>query len=173
MMHHSLPLGKLSNPRFFVLVISIVVLSYYVSANWYQLSLIRGESMSPAYHNMQFVIIDRHSGDYTYDDVIAFRCDGLNSVLVKRIAACPGDTVVIKDGTLYVNDTISSVYGQEYLFEYSGIAHELLYLGANQYFVIGDNISESKDSRSDEVGSVDVEDIIGKVIPHSSFGTTP
>lgn len=173
MMHHSLPLGKLSKTWFFVLVISIVVLSYYISANWYQLSLIRGDSMSPAYHNMQFVIIDRHSGDYTYDDVIAFRCDGLNSVLVKRIAACPGDTVVMKDGTLYVNDTISSVYAQEYTFEFAGIIENPLYLGTDQYFVIGDNIGESKDSRYDEVGSVDTEDIIGKVIPHSSFDITP
>lgn len=156
---------RLSKVWLGVLVCSIITLSYYISANWYQLSLVRGESMSPAYHNLQFVIIDRHSGDYTYGDVIAFRCDNLNSVLIKRIAACPGDMVLIRDGTLYVNDEISSIYGGEHIFEYAGIAREPLYLGEDQYFVIGDNIGESKDSRYDEVGCIDMDDIIGRVIP--------
>ena len=121
--------------------------------------------MSPAYHNLQFVIIDRHSKDYTYGEVIAFICDNLNAVLIKRIAACPGDTVLIKDGTLYVNNTISSIYDQEHIFEYSGLVQFPLYLGEDQYFVIGDNIKESKDSRYDEVGCIDMDDVIGKVIP--------
>lgn len=125
--------------------------------------------MSPAYHNMQFVIIDRHSIDYTYGDVITFKCENLNSVLAKRVAACPGDIVEIKDGTLYVNDAVSSIYDKEYIFEYSGIAQYPLYLEVNQYFVIGDNIAASKDSRHEEVGVVYIEDIIGKVIPGNTI----
>lgn len=171
-MHHSSLLGRISKVWPAVLALCIIMISYYISANWYQLSLIHGESMSPAYHNMQLVIIDRHSGDYTYGDVVAFRCDGLNSVLVKRIAACPGDMVEIKDGTLYVNGVVSSVYDLEYIFEYSGIAQDPLYLGANQYFVIGDNIAESKDSRYDEVGSVYIDDIIGKLYKNNKTVNT-
>lgn len=169
MMHHLLPLSKLSKISLIALVICIIMLSYYISANWYQLSLIRGESMSPAYHNMQFVIIDRHSKNYTYGDVITFRCENLQSVLAKRIAACPGDTVVIKDGKLYVNDTISSIYDQNYLFEYSGIAQYPLQLGTDQYFVIGDNVAESKDSRYEEIGMVGEADIIGKIEPKNQL----
>ena len=164
-----LSLRKFSRIWLFILILSIIMLSYYISANWYQLSLIHGDSMSPAYHNMQFVILDRHSGDYTYGDVIAFRCEGLNSVLMKRIAACPGDMVEIKDGTLYVNDTISVIYDKGNIFEYSGIAGHPLYLDANQYFVIGDNIDASKDSRYEEVGMVSAEDIIGKVYKNNKI----
>lgn len=164
-MYHPLLPGRLSKVWPVVLVLSIIMLSYYISADWYQLALIHGESMSPAYHNMQFVIIDRHSRDYTYGDIITFKCESLDSVLSKRVAACPGDTVVIRDGTLYVNDTISSVYDQEYIFEYPGIAQSPLHLDEDQYFVIGDNIGESKDSRYEEVGMVYLYDIIGKVIP--------
>lgn len=164
-MRYSPLLSKISKIRLFVLIICVMMLSYYISANGYQLSLIHGESMSPTYHNMQFVIIDRHSKDYTYGDVIIFKCNNLDAVLVKRVAACPGDIVVIKDGILYVNEAISSVYDSKYMFEYSGIVREPLYLGVNQYFVVGDNIRESKDSRYDEIGSVYIEDIIGRVIP--------
>lgn len=165
-MRHLPILSRISKPCLVILIFIIIGLSYYISENLYQISLIHGESMSPAYHNMQFVIIDRYSKDYTYDDVIIFRCENLNFVLVKRIVACPGDTIVIKDGMLYVNGKISNIYGQEYLFEYSGIAQKPLSLGINQYFVIGDNVGESKDSRYEEVGTVYIEDIIGKVVPH-------
>lgn len=164
MMRYSFLPGKAPKIRLFVLIMCVIMLSYYISANWYQLSLIHGESMSPAYHNLQLVIIDRHSKDYTYGDVVVFKCANLDAVLVKRVTACPGDTVAIKDGTVYVNDTISSVYGQEYIFEYSGIAQEPLYLEANQYFVIGDNVMESKDSRYKEVGIIGETDVIGKII---------
>lgn len=170
MMRHSFPWNKLPKIRFIVLIICVIALSYYISANWYQLSLIRGESMSPAYHNLQFVIVDRHSGNYTYGDVITFRCENLQSVLAKRIVACPGDTIMIKDGILYINDAVSSIYNQDYLFEYSGIVRYPLHLGTNQYFVIGDNIVESKDSRYEEIGIVDTSDIIGKILfPLSSL----
>lgn len=166
MMQSSLQSGKISKIRYLIIIVCVIVLSYYISADWYQLSLVRGESMSPSYHNMQFVMIDRHFRDYTYGDVIVFHCSDLDAVLVKRIAACPGDVVMIKDGTLFVNGTVSSVYGQKNLFEYPGIARESLYLGEGQYFVIGDNIKESRDSRYDEVGSITIADIIGRVIPN-------
>lgn len=164
MMRYSRLSNKITKIRLFGLIMCVILLSYYISANWYQLSLIHGDSMIPAYHNMQLVIIDRHSKDYIYGDAIIFRCENLDTVLVKRVAACPGDMIVIKDGTIYVNDAISSVYGQEYIFEYSGIAQEPLYLGANQFFVIGDNIIESKDSRYEEIGIIEEADVIGKIL---------
>lgn len=146
-------------------VIGMIALAYYISENWFQVSLIHGESMSPAYHNMQFVLLDRHSHSYTYGDVIAFECDGLDAVLVKRIAACPGDQVIIMDGTMYVNNDDSTVFSQKHVFDYAGIAENLIVLEENQYFVVGDNLKESKDSRYAEVGCVDFSDIFGKIIP--------
>lgn len=151
----------------YVYVPAVVAAAWFVSANWYQVSLIRGNSMSPAYHNMQFVLIDRHSDLYTYGDVVAFRCEGLDAVLIKRIAACPGDRVIVIDGTLYVNDAVSRVFSREGAFANGGIAGDMVYLGENQYFMIGDNLEESKDSRYEEVGAVDREAILGKIIPHS------
>ncbi|MDE6602161.1 MAG: signal peptidase I [Lachnospiraceae bacterium] len=143
----------------------IIGTAYFVSTNWYQVSLIRGDSMSPAYHNMQLVLIDRHCGLYTYGDVVTFRCEKLDAVLVKRIVACPGDQVIIENGTLYVNDAVSQVFSEPFIFEYSGIADDRVALGENQYFVIGDNLEESRDSRYVKVGLVNREDILGKMVP--------
>lgn len=106
------------------------------------------------------------SGDlYTGGDVVAFRCEGLDAVLIKRVVACPGDQVIIKDGTLYGNGSVSLIFPQEGIFEYSGLAADNIYLGEDQYFMVGDNLKESKDSRYVEVGVVNGEDILGKIIP--------
>lgn len=145
----------------YIYIPAIIAAVYYVSTNWYQVALIHGDSMSPAYHNMQLVLLERHSDLYTYGDVISFRCENLNAVLIKRIVACPGDQVIIENGTLYVNGAVSRIFPQEGIFKYSGVDN--VNLGENQYFVIGDNIGESKDSRYKEIGAVNGTDILGKI----------
>ena len=119
--------------------------------------------MYPTYHNMQLAAICRCDSNYKRGDVIAFHCAGLNAVLVKRIVASGGDSVLIENGELYVNGERSSFYlGQQ--FDYAGIISSKIILQQDQYFVIGDNINESKDSRYEIVGMVTSKDIIGKIV---------
>ena len=123
--------------------------------------------MLPSYHNMQLVVLDKHNREYQVGDVIAFRYEGLSAVLVKRIAACEGDTVQIVDGTLYVNGKVSALY-EEGSFDYAGIFGDEIKLSQDEYIVIGDNTAESKDSRNPEIGIVQEETIIGKIILNRS-----
>lgn len=140
-----------------------VIAAAYISAAHFRLMLIQGSSMEPSYHNFQLVVLDRHSRSCHRGDVIAFRCRGLSAVLVKRVAAEEGDRVQICEGTLLVNGEPSPLYA-EGSFEYGGILESPVVLGGGEYIVIGDNISESKDSRYEAVGIVRAEDIIGRVI---------
>lgn len=153
--------GRKYGAILFVLVIGAI--AYYVSQNWFQIVLIRGQSMSPAYRDLQFAVLDRRTDEYTYGDVIVFRCEGLDAVLTKRIAACPGDVVQIREGILYVNDSVSEVFSSERSFTYAGTADSPVRMDRDQYFVIGDNIEESKDSRYQEIGAVRAKDILGKI----------
>ena len=125
--------------------------------------LIQGESMEPEYHNMQLVVLDVRSKSYETGDVIAFKCDGLEAVLVKRIAAEPGDIVSIENGTLKINGQESSMY-QDVQFEYSGMISGSVEVPSDCYFVLGDNIQESVDSRYSDVGFVNKTKIIGEVL---------
>ena len=120
--------------------------------------------MLPAYHHLQLVILDKREKSFSTGDAVALWCSDLSSVLVKRIIAGPEDTAVIREGTLFVNGEISEYYNTEGMFSYSGLLSETIFLTEGQYLVIGDNISESKDSRYPEVGIVSVRDIIGKIL---------
>ena len=121
--------------------------------------------MEPNFHNMQLVILDKRFSKESLQmgDVIAFRCDGLKSILVKRIAAVPGQSVVIRNHTLYIDNIPASQY-KENEFRFGGLLSEKITLGDGEYIVIGDNVAESKDSRYPEVGIVSADSIIGKLL---------
>lgn len=118
--------------------------------------------MEPAYRSGQFLILDKHTREYTYGDVVAVKKEGLGGYLVKRIAALPGDRVCIKEGIFYVNG--EAAQGARQNIEYAGIAGEPLILGEGQYFVLGDNPARSRDSRYPEIGVIEEKEIRGKVI---------
>ncbi len=150
---------------YIVIIVVIIVTAWFVSQNFFQIMLIQGDSMEPAYHNLQFVILDKSfdAEDIAKGDVVAFRCEGLNAVLVKRVVAVKGDKAVIRGKHLYVNGELSDYYHENF-FEYAGKLEQEIVLGNREFMVIGDNIEKSKDSRYLEVGVVRYEDIIGIVI---------
>ena len=74
--------------------------------------------------------------------------------------AVPGDEVCIKDGRLYVNDTIVD-YGYDKIMD-AGIVEDELVLDDDEYFVMGDNCNNSEDSRSGNIGPVTKDMIEGK-----------
>ena len=142
---------------------AVIIASYLISTYFVQVMMIHGDSMYPALKNMHFALIDKRANEFVAGDVIVFRSDGLKSMLVKRVVAVPGDSVRIEGGKLYVNDEESPLYkGLE--IEYPGLLASETVLGADEYAVLGDNLSKSKDSRYEEVGLINKSDIIGKVI---------
>ncbi len=147
-----------------VFVILIFLFALFISRNFFQLMLIQGKSMEPTLHDLQFVIIDKTAKNKGFipGDIIAFESIKPDMVIVKRIAATPGQTVQMIDKTLYVNGIPSELYDAG-IFEYAGLLENELKLGEDEYIVIGDNIQESKDSRYDEIGIVKGSSIIGKI----------
>ena len=91
---------------------------------------------------------------------------------VKRVIALPGDTVQIKNGSLYVNGLLYK-YVEYDKIEDAGITENPITLGNNEYFTLGDNINNSEDSRSGNIGAVKKDNIIGKVWFHLAAGDSP
>lgn len=88
-----------------------------------------------------------------------------NTFYIKRIIGLPGETVQIDlDGTIYIDgETLEENYGREIIKpENVGIAIKPIVLGEDEYFVMGDNRNNSSDSRTEVVGNIHRDDIVGR-----------
>jgi signal peptidase I len=102
-------------------------------------------------------------------DIIVFRTEGIPSLpqdqfYIKRVAGCPGEHVLISDGKLYVNDTQLTIAPTRTAPTYQlpgPTPFTDLTVSKGQYYVLGDNATNSFDSRS--YGCVPAENIIGLV----------
>ncbi|MCK6563647.1 MAG: signal peptidase I, partial [Dehalococcoidia bacterium] len=94
--------------------------------------------------------------------------------LIKRIIALPGETVEIQDGKVYINDHYLE---EPYIKSAWHDNKSKILIGEDEYFVMGDNRTNSLDSRSTQIGLVHKDLIIGKAMlsywPTGSFGLAP
>lgn len=133
---------------------------------------ISGDSMSPTLEHDEIVVLLK-TKKFERGDLIGFYYQG--KILLKRVIALPEDEVAIDaDGNVYVN---GGLLEEPYVTE-KGLGDcdlEFPYkVPGTSYFVMGDRRSNSVDSRNSVVGSIPLEDIIGKVFvrvwPFSRFG---
>ena len=129
-----------------------------------------GDSMEPALSNGQEVLIDKIAYQFSapkQGDVIVFRPNGNENahLSVKRVVATPGDTIQIVQGKVVIN---GSVYVKDKADDTRdpGIAESEIVLGADEYFVLGDNRRSSEDSRSANIGNISRGMIEGKAWYH-------
>lgn len=133
---------------------------------------ISGDSMSPTLEHDEIVVLLKNS-DFKRGDLIGFYYQG--KILLKRVIALPGDTIVIDaEGNIYINEELLE---EPYVTEKSLGDCDLDFpyeVPGDGYFVMGDQRSNSVDSRNSVIGAVTGEDIIGRVFirvrPFSRMG---
>jgi signal peptidase I len=82
--------------------------------------------------------------------------------LIKRLIGLPGDTLEIHDGTILVNGAVlDEAYLDSAYTSCTSVCGPLT-LGADQYFLIGDNRTVSRDSR--DFGPIPADQVIGRVV---------
>ena len=124
-----------------------------------------GVSMEDTLYNGQGILVNRFFyvlSSPKSGDVVVFLPNGNENAhyYVKRVVACPGERVQIVDGVLYVDGTPSEWITDKILD--AGIAENEFTLGSGEFFCIGDNVNNSEDSRSANIGPVKESDIIGE-----------
>jgi signal peptidase I len=154
---------------FKVVVISLVIIipvRYFLIKPFY----VKGASMEPTFHDRQYLIINELSyflGDPVRGDSVVFRYPlDPSQYFIKRVVGLPGERVVVSDGQvrIYHQGAADGMILQEpYLAQgvVTGGAVDLT-LAAEQYFLLGDNRSESLDSRA--FGPVQRHSIVGKTL---------
>lgn len=161
----------------FAVVLGLLIVTFVIQRN----SVI-GHSMDDTLNDNDQLIVEKVTkwfGGIQEGDIITIATEGLpyhdgDIHIVKRVVGVPGDTVEIRNRSVYRN---GQRLDEPYLR--NGIATDPLNvqfskvtLGPDQYYVLGDNRGNSTDSRV--FGPVDKTLIIGEVLlrisPLSKFG---
>lgn len=122
----------------------------------------QGFSMAPYINDRSIVLVNRlyrNVFQLKRHDVIAFYTNGQTSL--KRIYGMPGETVVITNGEFYIDG--EKLTDENLKKSLSSNIEQNITVKDNEYYVLGDNLDSSKDSRFVDIGNVKKEDIIGKV----------
>lgn len=158
-------------------VVGALVVALVVKTFLFQAFYIPSASMEPTLEKGDRVLVNKVSykaHDVRRGDVVVFELpagsvgpDGIKD-LIKRVIGLPGDTIETRDGAVYINDRRLS---EPYLP--SGTLTGAPADGTNpeirrqvvpdgRVFVMGDNRSNSHDSRYDDRGPIPIDSIVGR-----------
>lgn len=144
--------------------------------------IVSGNSMVPNFHNREYLVVNKISYRFNEPkrgDVIVFRYPkDTSQYFIKRIVGLPGEKVKIANGRVYVYNSEhpeGSALEEPYLSnqDITFGKDELVTLGSEEFYVVGDNRLASSDSRV--WGILPKHDIVGtawlRVFPLNSFGS--
>ncbi|MCI0542257.1 signal peptidase I [bacterium] len=149
----------------FAVIAAVIVLPIRIYVA--QPFIVKGASMDPTFENGQYLIVD----EITYyteapkrGDVIIFKYPkDPSKYFIKRIVGLPEETVVIANGDV----TIQSPYAIDFLLDEPYVLNAsqesmTVLIPKGHYFVMGDNRTNSLDSRS--WGTLPEDLVIGRAL---------
>lgn len=150
----------------FVKLIVVIVVILFLMIYVVSITQVVGSSMSSTLQDGDVLILNKIKYRFTdikRGDIISLEYAD-TKYLIKRVIGLPGDTVLIRDNTLYIN---GEVYVENYLdeglvydgFDLSSLGYDVI--PEDMYLVLGDNRPDSLDSR--EIGLISKDEVIGKV----------
>ena len=163
---------KLFRSTIYALII-ILAISVVIATLIFPVLQIYENSMSPTLEKGD-IVLSVKTKDIKGGDVIAFYYN--NHILVKRVIAVSSDWVEFDiEGNVYVN---GRYINETYLKNKDVGKYDISFpyqVPENTYFVLNDERSESLDSRSQIIGTIKQEDVVGKIIirlrPMNKIGT--
>jgi signal peptidase I len=152
-----------------LLIVLTITASYFITTNVFVKTAVAGVSMEPTLMEGQVVIVNKieyYLKSPRRNDVIVYKQSNREHSYyeIKRVIGLPGETVKIKNGTIYINDEVLKEKVKTETIENAGLAEEGIKLDDNEYFVLGDNRNDSEDSRFASVGNVLKNEILGKAV---------
>lgn len=162
--------------------LAVAILIFLLIQTTIQSAVVMYSSMEPNLYEGQRILISKviyHFHEPERGDIIIFpNPNDPDEEYIKRIIGLPGEVVEIKDGVIYIHQSDGSVLmldeseyintpGKDYFISNA--------IPADNYFVLGDNRSNSYDSRAG--WTVPRQDIVGKawlsIWPMDYWGLAP
>lgn len=140
----------------------------FLTAGAFSVLKVQGTSMQPAVKSGEYVLINKMAFFFREPregDIVAFPCnvyseDGEGSTLIKRVVATEGDSVEIREGSLYVNGNLYDEYASAPVYLEP---MERTIIEKDAVFVLSDDRSAVLDSRDQAVGQLNIAELEGKV----------
>ncbi|MGL4484218.1 MAG: signal peptidase I [Anaerovoracaceae bacterium] len=160
--------------------IAIVLLIVFLVTFFIKPVVVKKTSMLPNLQENNYIFVSKQAykifGEPKRGDIIVFpHSEGdAKELYIKRVIGLPGEEVDIKDGKVFINGNelkesyLHNVYTDDY-------GAEAVTVPEGKVFAMGDNRTVSLDSRSPEVGFVEIKDMTGKAVlrlyPFNEIGT--
>lgn len=160
-------------------IVLVLLAAFLVRSFIAQPFVVQGRSMEPTFHHQDYLVVDKVNyrlNPPQRGDIVVFKApEDPSQNYIKRIVGLPGETVTIENNSISINGTaIDEPYISELLPQAASLGSFFLEqpLGADEYFVLGDNRDHSSDSR--RWGPLPERNIIGRalitVFPAKDFG---
>lgn len=147
----------------FIITLVLIVFVFIISRFLYSVNLVSGNSMSDTVNDGGIVLTNKMISNYERFDIVLAEVKMANSdieqIAIKRVIGLPNDSIIIKNGTIYVNGIEIEKYN--FPTEDGGLFSETVTLKDDEYFLVGDNRQNSYDSRF--YGGITKDKIQGKV----------
>ncbi len=142
-------------------LISAVAIALVIRAVLFEPFVVKGNSMNDTLANGEVMFATKYDyllGEPQRFDVVICRYPNRDENFVKRIVGLPGDVVAVRDGYLFVN---GERFEEEYIVHRPNYTYDEYTVGPGEYFVLGDNRSNSNDSHY--VGTLSRKQIVAHV----------
>lgn len=149
---------------YFIIILVVVFIKLFVVSP----IRVNGSSMNPTLNDKDIMLLDEIS--YRFSDIQRFDIVVVkeeDEYLIKRVIGLPGEVVEYKNDKLYIDGKyVKEDFKHKETFDFSTT------LGKDEYFIMGDNRTNSTDSRV--FGPISRDKIMGKtsltILPISRFG---
>ena len=152
----------------FLIIFAAIVLGYGFVTFCFQTVYMTGPSMESTISNDDELVMNKLAykfGKIERNDIVAIKKIGSDDYYdIKRVVALPGDSISVVAGRLVINGKQTSEKFPFSFINTPGVLSETITLKDEEYFCIGDNTSNSEDSRFINYGNVQKSEIKGKVV---------
>lgn len=152
-----------------IVQIAVLALAIILPVRYFLIQpfVVKGASMEPNFYDSEYLIIDELTfqfRDPERGEIVVFRPpQHSDQYYIKRVIGLPGETVEIRNGVITVYNTDNPngfALAETYISEVTE-GRDRRTLGADEYYLMGDNRDASLDSRY--FGAVPRDNLIGRV----------
>ena len=164
-MNQLLKLLKELLPYIIIIIVVIIIRTFIFTP-----VVVNGPSMMNTLHNGDVMILDKIGmklGGIKRFDIVVIQTG--KTKIIKRVIGMPGETISYHDNKLYINGKeVSDNHSNEITYDFEEVK-----IPDGEYYVLGDNRTDSVDSRM--LGTIPKNEILGHatfiIYPFNRFGS--